>query len=171
MPNTLLFGAYGAASVYRYDQSQLTDGATPVTLRATTTVWAPNGWWGEALWRTLTLVVDANVGCTLRLTAILADGHLDGTLGNPDTRVTFTLATPAAGERTQRRVDVGLWYPLTVLGTQMGVVGLRGTFVSFQLDSIGSVVLPTGETNPDLRFDACELDVEPLLQTGQVVNA
>ncbi|HUU95990.1 MAG TPA: hypothetical protein VM487_09625 [Phycisphaerae bacterium] len=171
MSNTILFGALGTGEVFRYQQDQLDDDGTPVSLRATSQIWAPNTWWGEALWRSVTVVISANVGVTCLITPIVDDHKYDGTNGYPDTRVTFTLDAPSPGERATRRTLVGLYRPITIDGTDYGRTGLRGTWIQFQIDTVGAIVVPATETNPDLRFDGLDLDVEPLNNRQQVSNA
>lgn len=174
MANALIFGAGNATcAAYRYSVSNVADAGSPVLLRATTAIFAPNGWWQEALHRVLTLVVSANVGVTLRVTPILEGLPLDGTAGRPDARVTFTLDVPdAGGQRVTQKVNVGLYQPVRVFGTVTGRTGLRGTWVQFLVESIGPIVLPSvTESTPDLRLEGPELEWEPLLGRQQVVNA
>lgn len=167
----LLLGRAVGGDLHRYDTTEVADGGAPIALRTTTDLWAPNGWWGEAIWPTVTVVVSSNLGATFQLTPIVDGIPLDGSGGQPDCRVTFDFTTPAAGERTTRRLVVGLSRPIRVLGTPYGRMGLRGTWIQLQLASVGAFTLPAGETNPDLRLDGNELEVVPLLRSQQVVNA
>lgn len=160
---TLLFGARSGGEVFLSDPGNVHDDGTAVTLRAITATWAPNGWWGEAIWRTVTLVTSANVGGVFQVTP-LVDG-----VAQPV--ITFTLPTPSAGERTQVRTVIGLSRPVSIGVVQVKKVGLRGTWVQFLVETVGAVTVPSGEVNPDLRVEACEIEVEPMLRSQQVVNA
>lgn len=167
----LLFGSSSNGDIYRTDPGNVADGATPVELRAITEVWAPNGWLQNALYRTATVVVSSNVGATIRLTPILEGQPLDGTNSQPDARVTFTVPTPAAGERVVVRTPLGLSRPVTLAGGSVAKVGIRGSWIQMLVESIGAVTLPSGELNADFRVDAISVEVEPLGQTQQVANA
>lgn len=166
----LLFGAGASGAIFLPSRVNLTDAGVPVTLRAVTGVWAPNGWLQDVLVRTVTVTVSANVGGTLRVTPILNGRRYDGTAGQPDSRVTFTVPVPAVGERTETRTVVGLSRPVTndLTGAR---VGLRGTWVSFLVETLGALDASNGEPNPDWRVES--LTMEPVLlgQTQQVTNA
>lgn len=168
----ILYADASAPDIYQYQQASLDDDGEAVTWRATTATWAPNNWHDEAVIRTAVVVVSSNVGADLRITPIVNGVKYDGTNGNPDSRVTFTIPTPAAGERLTARPIVGLYRPIVFEGdgTVLGRVGLRGTYFQFQLDSIGAVVVPSGELNPDFRFEGVEFDPAPARRTQQVVN-
>lgn len=174
MPNNLLFAEGGAAvGAYQMSYANVDDNGTPVLIRAQTAVFAPNGWWQEALHRILTLMVSTNVGCALQVTPEVEGLLLDGTGGRPDARVAFVIPVPSAGgERATIKVNVGLYQPVDFLGTPVGRTGLRGTFVRFLLESTSALVIPAGmESPPDCRFDGTELEWEPLLGRQQVTNA
>lgn len=172
MPNLILYGGAASADAYQYRVDQTDDDGTPVLLRSTTAIWAPNGWYGEAVIRTCMVVVSSNVGAPMLLTPLLDGVPLDGTNGNPDCRVTFDIPTPAAGERSTVRIPLGLFRPIRIEGgATLGSMGLRATWFQFQLDSTGALVVPSGETNPDLRFEGVELDPQALRPTAQVVNS
>ena len=172
MPATiLLFGGLTGGDVYRLQGGNVADAGAPVLLRAITAVWAPNGWLQGAAFRTVTVSVSANVGAPFRLTPIVDGGPLDGTGGQPDARASWTMATPAARQRTTIRTVVGLARPVTIAGSSAAKVGLRGSWIQFLLETTGAVTVPTGETNPDLRVAALSMEVEPLGQTQQAVNA
>lgn len=168
MSTILLFGARSDGEVFLSDPANLDDDGTAVTLRAVTATWAPTGWWGESIWRTMTLVTSANVGCTVLMTPIVDGVALDTA---PDCTVQFVLATPEAGQRTQVRSVVALSRPVQIGTSEVKKVGLRGSWVQFLVETVGEVMLPEGETNPDLRFEAIETEVEPMLRSQQVVNA
>lgn len=167
----LLFGAKDQGHVYLSSQSNPSDAEVPVTLRAVTAVWAPSGWWGDALWRTVTVTVSANVGASFLLTPIVDGIVLDGTNGAVDSRVNWSIPTPSAGQRVQTKRVVGLSRPITIGTTSTSVVGLRGTWLQILIETVGAIDIPVGELNPDFRVDALETEVEPLLRTQQVVNA
>lgn len=168
----LLFGSSSNGDIYRTDPANVDDGGAAVELRAITGTWAPNGWLENALYRTATVVVSSNVGATMRLTPILEGNRLDGTGGQPDARVTFSIATPAAaGERVVSRIPVGLSRPVTMAGGSVAKVGLRGTWIQMLVETQGAVTLPPGELNADCRVEAISVEIEALGQTQQVVNA
>lgn len=174
MANTLIFAAGNAVcAAYRYSAEHPDDAGSPVLLRATTAVFAPNGWWQEALHRVFTLVLSTNVGVTVRVTPILEGLALDGSSGRPDSRALFTIPVPdASGQRVLQKINVGLFQPVRVFGTVVGRTGLRGTWVQFLVESVGPIVLPVVmESPPDLRFEGPELEWEPLLGRQQVTNA
>jgi hypothetical protein len=171
MPNTIIFGQGTSAAAYVYAATNPDDAGTPVLLRATSAVFAPNGWTGEALHRIASLIVSSTVGAACRVTPFLEGRALDGADGRPDSRVTFTIATPAAGERTQVKVKVGLFVPVRMAGVDTGNrTGLRGTWIQLLLETTGAIDIPEGAV-PDLRFDGVEMQWEPLLGRQQVVNA
>lgn len=172
MPNTLLFAQGGGAAVYRLDPGQPDDHGTPVLLRAMTALFAPAGFWAEALHRTASFMVSANVGVACRVTPVLEALPLDGTGGRPDARVTFTIATPAAGERVQTKQKIGLWAPVRIAGVDTGNrTGLRGTWIQLLVETTGAIDIPAGDVVPDLRIDGVELEWEALLGRQQVTNA
>lgn len=166
----LLFGGRSDGAIFQPGQANLADAGEAVCLRAVTGTWAPNGWFQSVLFRTVTVNVAANVGATVRVTPILNGKVLDGTLGQPDCRVTFTLSVPPAGQRTETRTIVGLSRPVGDDPTA-GRVGLRGTWLSFLVETIGLLDVSNGETNPDFRAEALSIEPYPLGQTQQVVNA
>lgn len=167
----LLFGGAAGGDVFRQLVGNLEDDGTPVLLSAITATWAPNGWLQGAAFRTVTVSVSTNVGADFRLTPIVDGVALDGTGGQPDARVSWTLPAPSAGERTTIRQVVGLSRPVDLEGVQTMRVGIRGTFVQLLLETTSAIVLPSGETDPDLRVAALSLEVEPLGQVVQAVNA
>lgn len=173
MANLILYGGALSPDAYQYQQYQTDDDGTAVALRSTTSVWAPSGWWGEAVFRTCVVIFSTNVGATVRLTPVVDGVPYDGTNDAPDCRVSYTIATPAAGERQVSREIIGVYRPIRFEGdpTVLGRVGLRGTYFQFVLDSIGAIDVPSGEANPDLRFEGVELDPEPARRTTQVVNS
>lgn len=166
----ILFGAAAGGEIFSLSHQNLEDDGTAVCIRAITGTWAPNGWWGTALWRTVTVNVSANVGATIRVTPIVDGAVQDGSEG-PDCRVSFTLTAPAAGQRAERRSIVGLSRPVTMNGTDYGKVGLRGTFLAFLVETLGVLDVSNGETNPDFRVEALSVAVQPQYRTTQVVNA
>lgn len=167
----LLFGSLSDGEIFQPAQSNLSDDGTPVCLRAITGTWAPAGWMQTALYRTVTLNVSSNVGATVRVTPILQGVALDGTSGNPDCRITFVIAVPSAGNRTESRNILGLSRPVsTDLGNDFKV-GLRGSWVNFLVETVGEVDASNGETNPDFRAEAVSIEPVLLGQTQQVRNA
>lgn len=167
--STLLFGAKDQGSIYSQSQSNLHDAGTPVTLQALTATWAPVGWTGDGLFRTVAVMVSANVGASVRVTPILNGVVLDGVSGE-DCRIDFTLAAPVAGQRVEMRSILGLSRSVSVGLADPVKVGLRGTWLQFLVETIGLLDVSNGETNPDFRAEATEIDVYPLNQTEQVVN-
>lgn len=172
MANNLLFGQGGGTiGAFQYSPQNPDDDGTAVLLRAFTAVFAPSGWWQEALHRILTLMVSANVSTTVRVTPYLEGLALDGTEGRPDARATFDLAPALGGDRITQKFNVGLFQPVRFLGSVVGRTGLRGTWVQFLIETTTPITVAVMESPADLRFDGVELEWEPLLGRQQVVNA
>ncbi len=167
----MLFGARSDGEIFLSDPANLEDDGEAVTLRAITGTWAPVGWWGESIWRTVTVITSANVGATFRITPIVDAVPQDGTNGSVDSTVQYVVATPQAGSRTQVRSIVGLSRSVQVGSSEVNKVGIRGTWLQFLVETVGVVTVPEGEVNPDLRIEGVETESEPMLRSQQVVNA
>lgn len=166
---TLLLGGAAGGTVYRWGSS-VQDAGVGVRFRAVTQIFAPNGWKDEALFRTVTVVVSSTVGVDCRLTPIIDGLVCDGAAGRPDSRVAFSVPVPAAGARAVTKQQIGLFLPVIVAAVAVGRMGLRGTWVQVLLESTSEPVLPSGETNVDLRFDGIELDFAALAGRQQTVG-
>lgn len=167
----LLFGRADLAAACRYGLGEAADGGVAVALVATTEIFAPMGFTGEPLFRAVTLVLSSTAGLTLRVTPVVEGWALDGAGGRPDSRATVTVPVPAAGERATVRERVGLWAPITVDGVARGRTGVRGAWLQVRLESLGSPVLPSGESVLDIRLEGMEVEWEALRDRQQVVNA
>jgi hypothetical protein len=165
MTQRILLGTPGSAELFALDSIYAQDDHAVVPWIATTEQYFPHGWWGEATFRTGTLIVNSNAGFDVQLTPILDGVPLDGS-GGPftDCRVTVTVPVPAsAGRRVVSRYEIGLFQRMHLGGVERGRSALRGTTVQFMLELLTTPVLPDDAVGVpfDIRFDGLEIDYTP----------
>ncbi len=114
---------------------------------------APAGASGECIFNNLFITITHSMAVDIRLTPIVDFVPLDGTNGQPDERLIFSLPdlTP---DRLTERFEMGLSLPFPLTGTERFRNALRGAW--FQLQAEALAPLAAG----DLIFDQTELEYE-----------
>lgn len=114
---------------------------------------APAGASGECVFKNVYITITHDMAVDIRLTPIVDFVALDGTGGQPDERLIFTLPdlTPT---RLTERFEMGLSLPFPLTGPERFRNALRGAW--FQLLAEGINGLAAG----DLIFDQVELEYE-----------
>jgi hypothetical protein len=163
MSQRILVGGLSGGTIFRLGYDQPNDNGAFVPFVAVSQVYASPDWYQELTMRFAVVLVSANAGLVLRLTPILEGNALDGTGGQPDCRVTFVTPVPSAvGVRSVAKVKVGLFNRIRLqAGDDFGRTGLRGAWAQFRLETLASPILPSGETEQDVRFDGIVLDYTP----------
>ena len=113
---------------------------------------APAGASGECIFTNVYITITHSMEVDIRLTPIVDFVAIDGTGGQPDERLVFSL--PALGARLTERFEMGLSLPFPLTGTERIRNALRGAW--FQLQAEALTPLAAG----DLIFDQTELEYE-----------
>lgn len=132
-------------------------GGTPYVAKATSVRLAPNGQEKESIFVRLYFVATWSMECQVRLTPIVDGVVYDGTLGNPDLRVTLDLEEQ--DERATQRFLIDLVIPYMVGGIERTKTAMRGVWYQTQVETVGS--LAPG----DLIFEVSLLEHEPAEST------
>lgn len=149
---TLFYGGRDTeASVLEANVGFQDNGADYVPLAKSNPV-APAGASGECIFTNVYVTITHDMGVDIRLTPIVDFVPLDGTNGQPDERLVFTL--PPLAARLTERFEMGLSLPFPLTGTERIRNALRGAF--FQLQAEALAPLAAG----DLIFDQTELEYE-----------
>ncbi len=123
---------------------------------------APAGASGECIFTNVYATITHSMGVDIRLTPIVDFVALDGTGGQPDERLVFTL--PPLGARLTERFEMGLSLPFPLTGPERMRNALRGAW--FQLQAEALAPLAAG----DLIFEQTELEYE-LVRESVVAEA
>ena len=118
---------------------------------------APAGASGECEFRNVYITITHSMEVDIRLTPIIDFVPLDGTGGQPDERLVFSL--PALGARLTERFEMGLSIPFPLVGPERFRNAPRGAW--FQLQSEALAPLAAG----DLIFEQVELQFEVLRES------
>lgn len=149
---TLFYGGRDTeASVLEANQGFQDNGADYIPLAKSNAV-APAGASGECEFRNVYITITHTMEVDILLTPIVDFVPLDGTGGQPDERLTFSL--PALGTRLTERFEMGLSKPFPLTGPARFRNALRGAW--FQLQAEAVAPLAAG----DLIFEQVELQYE-----------
>jgi hypothetical protein len=118
---------------------------------------APAGASGDCEFRNVYITITHSMEVEIRLTPIVDFVPLDGTAGQPDERLVFSL--PALGQRFTERFEMGLSKPFPLSGPARFRNALRGSW--FQLQAEALIPLAAG----DLIFEQVELEFEVLRES------
>ena len=113
---------------------------------------APGGASGEVIFKNVYITITHSMEVDVRLTPILDFIPLDGTNGQPDERLVFSL--PALGERLTERFEMGLSIPFPLTPPARFRTGLRGAWFQLQVEALAPLA------GGDLIFDQTELEFE-----------
>ena len=149
---TLFYGGRDTeASVLEANVGFQDNGADYVPLAKSNPV-APAGASGECIFTNVYVTITHSMGVDIRFTPIVDFVPLDGTGGQPDERLVFTL--PALAARLTERFEMGLSLPFPLTGTERFRNALRGAWFPLQAEALAP--LAAG----DLIFDQTELEYE-----------
>ncbi len=149
---TLFYGGRDTeASVLETNVGFQDNGADYIPLAISNAV-APAGTSGDCEFRNVYITITHSMEVDIRLTPILDFVPLDGTGGQPDERLVFSL--PALGARLTERFEMGLSKPFPLTGPTRFRNALRGAW--FQLQAEVLAPLAAG----DLIFEQVELQFE-----------
>lgn len=149
---TLFYGGRDTeASVIEANVGFQDNGADYLPL-ATSNAIAPAGASGENEFRNVYITITHSMGVDIRLTPIIDFVPLDGTNGQPDERLVFTL--PPLAARLTERFEMGLSIPFPLTGPARFRNAPRGAW--FQLKAEALAPLAAG----DLIFEQVELQFE-----------
>lgn len=114
---------------------------------------APAGASGECVFKTVYITITHDMAVDIRLTPIIDFVALDGTGGQPDERLIFSLPdlTP---NRITERFEMGLSLPFPLTGPERFRNALRGAWFQLQAEAIN------GLAAGDLIFDQTELEFD-----------
>ena len=151
---TLFYGGRDTeASVLEANVGFQDNGADYIPLAKSNPV-APAGASGECIFTNVYVTITHSMAVDIRLTPIVDFVPLDGTNGQPDERLVFSLPDLTATGRLSERFEMGLSIPFPLTGTERFRNSLRGAW--FQLQSEALAPLAAG----DLIFDQTELEYE-----------
>jgi len=154
---TLFYGGRDTeASVLEANVGFQDNGADYIPLAKSNAV-APAGASGECEFRNVYITITHTMEVDIRLTPIIDFVPLDGTGGQPDERLVFSL--PALGARLTERFEMGLSIPFPLVGPERFRNAPRGAW--FQLQSEALAPLAAG----DLIFEQVELQFEVLRES------
>lgn len=154
---TLFYGGRDTeASVMETNVGFQDNGADYIPLAKSNAV-APAGASGECEFRNVYITITHSMAVDIRLTPIIDFVPLDGTGGQPDERLVFSL--PALGARLTERFEMGLSIPFPLVGPERFRNAPRGAW--FQLQSEALAPLAAG----DLIFEQVELQFEVLRES------
>lgn len=114
---------------------------------------APAGASGECIFKNVYITITHDMAAMIRLTPIVDFVALDGTGGQPDERLIFTLPDLTPNRLTER-FEMGLSLPFPLTGPERIRNALRGAWFQLQAEAIG------GLASGDLIFDQTELEYE-----------
>ncbi len=114
---------------------------------------APAGSSGEAIFTNVYITLTHSMAVDIRVTPIVDFIALDGTGGQPDERLIFSLPDLTPNRLTER-FEMGLSLPFPLTGTERFRNSLRGAFFQLQYEAINGLALG------DLIFDQTELEYE-----------
>jgi hypothetical protein len=150
---TLFYGGRDTeASVLETDVGFLDNGANYAPSALSNAV-APAGASGECIFKNIYITITHDMAVDIRLTPIVDFVPLDGTGGQPDERLIFTLPDLTPNRLTER-FEMGLSLPFPLTGPERFRNALRGAW--FQLKTEALTPLAAG----DLIFDQTELEFE-----------
>jgi hypothetical protein len=129
------------------------DNTVPYVPSALSNAVAPAGASGEAVFKNVYITITHDMAVDIRLTPIVDFVPLDGTNGQPDERLIFSLPdlTP---DRLTERFEMGLSLPFPLTGPARFRTGLRGAWFQLLAEAIN------GLAAGDLIFDQVELEYE-----------
>lgn len=157
MPGTpipiLFFGGRDTEAGVLQTDIGFEDSAVPYTPLAKSSAVAPAGASGECIFKNIYITITHSMAVDIRLTPIVDFVALDGTGGQPDERLTFSLPDLTPNRLTER-FEMGLSLPFPLTGPEEIRNALRGAW--FQLLAEALVPLAAG----DLIFDQTELEFE-----------
>lgn len=151
---TLFYGGRDTeASVLQTNVGFQDNGVDYVPLAKSNPV-APAGAAGEVEFKNVYITITHSMEVDIRLTPIVDFVPLDGTGGQPDERLTFSLPDLTATGRLTERFEMGLSIPFPLTGPERIRTGLRGAWFQLQAEAI------SGLADGDLIFDQIELEYE-----------
>jgi hypothetical protein len=150
---TLFFGGRDTEAGVLQTGVGFEDNTVPYTPLAKSNAVAPAGASGECIFKNIYITITHSMAVDIRLTPIVDFVALDGTGGQPDERLVFSLPdlTP---NRITGRFEMGLSLPFPLTGPERFRNALRGAW--FQLQAEALTPLAAG----DLIFDQTELEFE-----------
>jgi hypothetical protein len=150
---TMFFGGRDTeASVLATDQGFEDNTVAYVPLAKSNPV-APAGASGECIFKNVYITITHDMAVDIRLTPIIDFVALDGTGGQPDERLIFSLPDLTPNRLTER-FEMGLSLPFPLTGTERFRNALRGAWFQLQVEAIN------GLAAGDLIFDQTELEYE-----------
>ena len=150
---TLFYGGRDTeASVLQADVG-FEDNLVPYVPSALSNAVAPAGASGECIFKNVYITLTHDMAVDIRLTPIVDFVPLDGTSGQPDERLIFTLPdlTP---DRLTERFEMGLSKPFPLTGPTRFRNALRGAWFQLLAEAINGLAVG------DLIFDQVELEYE-----------
>jgi len=151
---TLFFGGLDVAANVLQTNDGFQDNAVDYIPSLLTNPIAPAGASGEAIFKNAYVTLTHSMAVDVRITPIVDFVALDGTGGQPDERLTITLADLTATGRETDRYEMGLSVPFPLTGTERFRNALRGAWFQLLIEGIN------GLAAGDLIFEQIELEYE-----------
>lgn len=153
IPSLFFGGRETSAKVLQTNSGFEDDGVAYAPMLRTNPV-APAGASGECIFRNAFVTITHSMATDIRITPIVDFVPLDGTGGQPDERLVFSLPDLTATGRRTDRYEMGLSLPFPLTGTERFRNALRGAWFQLQLEAIN------GLADGDLIFEQVELEHE-----------
>lgn len=149
----LFFGGRDTEASVLQTNSGFQDNTVDYVPSALSNAVAPAGASGECIFKNVYITITHDMAVDIRITPIVDFVPLDGTNGQPDERLTFSLPdlTP---NRVTERFEMGLSLPFPLTGTERFRNALRGAWFQLQVEAIN------GLAAGDLIFDQTEVEYE-----------
>ena len=137
---TLFYGGIDGdvATVLQTSVGFTDNGVAYVPLLKTNPV-APAGASGEAIFKRLFVTLTHSMATDIRITPIVDFVAFDGTGGQPDERLTFSLPDLTATGRLTERFEMGLSLPFPLTGTERFRNAMRGAWFQVLIEFINGL--------------------------------
>lgn len=151
---TLFFGGRDTVANVLQTNTGFVDNAVAYVPQLRTNPVAPAGTSGECIFVTAYVTLTHSMATDIRITPIVDFVPLDGTGGQPDERLIFSLPDLTATGRLTERFEMGLSLPFPLTGTERFRNALRGAWFQLLFEAIN------GLAAGDLIFEQVELEYE-----------